>query len=99
MCDGGLVPDVMHDLLEGALQYEVKLMLRSYIRVEHYFTLENFNQRLVNFELGYMEIKDRPTAISETTLLSTGHSIKQNGKTQMFTGVVGSCLPLWVLKF
>lgn len=79
MCNGGLVPDVMHDILEGAQQYEVKLMLRSFLRIECYFTLDTFNQRLISFELGYMEIKDKPTPISETTLSSSGHSLKQNG--------------------
>ena len=28
VCNGGLLPDIMHDILEGALQYEVKLMLQ-----------------------------------------------------------------------
>lgn len=27
-CNGSLIPDVMHDVLEGALQYELKLLLR-----------------------------------------------------------------------
>lgn len=78
VCDG-LVPDVMHDLLEGALQYGVKLMLRIFIRTERYFTLEVFNSRLTNLELGYMEKKDRPTPISDTTLTNSGHSLKQAG--------------------
>ena len=28
-----VVPDIMHDILEGALQYEVKLMLKNMIEV------------------------------------------------------------------
>ena len=34
-------PDIMHDLLEGALQYEVKLMLKYMIMEYHLFTLGN----------------------------------------------------------
>jgi len=45
VCDGSLVPDIMHDVLEGALQYEVKLMLQYMINVENYFTLEALNSR------------------------------------------------------
>ena len=31
VCDGGLVPDVMHDLLEGAMQYVMlKKMINSH---------------------------------------------------------------------
>ena len=58
VCNGSLVPDIMHDVLEGALQYEVKLMLHHMIEVEGYFTLEGLNSRLENTELGYMECKD-----------------------------------------
>ena len=38
VCDGGLVPDVIHDLLEGAMQYEVKLMLKKMIEIDKYFS-------------------------------------------------------------
>ena len=77
MCNGGLLPDIMHDLLEGVLQYEVKLMLRKMIYVEKYFSLDRFNSRLVSIELGYMEIKDTPTPITSATLSSSGHNLKQ----------------------
>ena len=33
----------MHDLLEGALQYEVKLMLQVMINVEGYFSIDELN--------------------------------------------------------
>lgn len=79
MCEGGLVPDVMHDLLEGALQYEVKLMLQEMIQIEKFFILDDFNTRLSNLDLGYMEMKDRPTPIASVTLASPGHSLKQAG--------------------
>ena len=39
VCDGGLVPDIMHDLLEGAMQYEVKFMLKKMIEIDKYFSL------------------------------------------------------------
>jgi len=46
VCDGGLLPDVMHDILEGALQYEVKLLLKRMIGLDNYFTLgETFKNR------------------------------------------------------
>lgn len=77
VCEGGLVPDVMHDHLEGALQYEVKLMLQSFIQVETIFQFGNLQYLL---KLGYVEKKDRPTPITSTTLMSSGHSLKQLGK-------------------
>ena len=79
VCDGSLLPDVMHDLLEGALQYEVKLMLKLRIHSEAYFSIGELNSRLQNLELGYMESNNRPTPILSKTLNSEGNSLKQNG--------------------
>lgn len=79
VCNGSLIPDIMHDVLEGALQYEIKLMLQFMISHEGYFTLEVFNSSLVNLELGSMESNNRPTVISTKTLNSEGNSLKQNG--------------------
>lgn len=39
VCNGGLLPDIMHDVLEGALQFEVKLMLKEMIKVDKIFSL------------------------------------------------------------
>lgn len=79
VCDGSLLPDIMHDILEGALQFEVKLLLRVMVEEEGYFTLDYFNSCLENLELGYMECKSRPTLISMKTLKSAGNSLKQSG--------------------
>jgi len=38
VCCGVLIPDLMHDILEGAFQYEVKLIIL--------FSLNMFNSRL-----------------------------------------------------
>ena len=43
VCDGSLLPDVMHDILEGSLQYEVKLMLQVMVNTEGYFSLDDLN--------------------------------------------------------
>ena len=78
VCNGSLVPDIMHDVLEGALQYEVKLILQHMIYEENYFTLDKINSRLENLELGSIESKSRPTPISSNTLNSDGSSLRQN---------------------
>ena len=79
VCSGALIPDIMHDVLEGALQYEIKLMLRFMIRNEEHFTLDHLNSRLESVELGYMKIKDQATIITNKRLNSTSHSLKQSG--------------------
>lgn len=68
VCSGGLIPDIMHDILEGALQYEMKLMLKVFIIDEKYVTLSELNRQIEFFELGYMESKDRPSPISDATI-------------------------------
>ena len=48
----GLVPDVMHDILEGSLQYEVKEILKHFINTEKYFTLDELkNKKISEFSL------------------------------------------------
>ena len=70
----------MHDVLEGVLQYEVKLMLKHMIFVEQYFSLDFLNTRLENIELSCTEAKNRPTCISSITMSSGGNTLKQSGK-------------------
>ena len=69
----------MHDVLEGALAYEAKLMLVQMITNNKYFTLDQLNTRLENMDLGYMEIKDRPNLISDATFTSSSIKLKQQG--------------------
>lgn len=76
---GSLVPDVMHDVLEGVLQYEAKLMLKQFIHHDHYFTLRQLNQQIEAFELGYSEVKSRPSLISQATLQEGDNHLTQSG--------------------
>lgn len=79
VCNGALIPDIMHNVLEGVLQYEVKLLLRHMINNENYFSLDVFNSKLQNLELSSTENKNKPTSISLKTMKSEGNSLKQNG--------------------
>ena len=66
----------MHDVLEGVLQYEVKLLLCHCVRDKKYFLLSLLNDCIENYELGFMVF---PTPIKRKTLYSSDHSLKQNG--------------------
>jgi len=44
----------MHDLLEGCLQYEVKIMLREYIQEDHFFSLGKFIQHKIDHNSTYI---------------------------------------------
>ena len=79
LCSGALIPDIMHDLLEGVLQHETKLMLKHFIDDEHYFTCARLNECMRCLDLGYMEKCDRPTEITSDKLHSSDNLLKQKG--------------------
>ena len=72
----GLPGDVMHDLLEGVLQYECKEMLKIFINEEKYLTLDQLNERIKRFDYGYYNGKNRPSPISQQTLNNANNSLK-----------------------
>lgn len=80
VCSGSLIPDVMHDVLEGVLQYELKLLLQHCIDCEKYFTSKQLQQIMESFELGFMEYPNRPTPITREILRKKDNSLNQNGK-------------------
>ena len=69
----------MHDLLEGAAQYETKELLKSVVS-EKFVTLEEVNSEIEHFQYAPPDILNKPSAISATTLKSSEHSVKQKGK-------------------
>lgn len=77
-CSGAFLPDVMHDVLEGALQYELKLVLKHLIDECHCFHISTLNERIEGMELGYMETS-RPEPITTHTLRSDDNTLKQKG--------------------
>ena len=73
-----LVPDVMHDILEGTLQFEAKLVLQHIVR-ERYVSYSMFAGALARLELGYMEADNKPSEISSATLSSSDKTLGQKG--------------------
>ena len=62
----GLPHDIMHDLFEGVVPYELKLLLHHCI-CKSYFNVDIFNHRLSSFDFGYTEIKDKPVLLHDKT--------------------------------
>ncbi|XP_030606887.1 uncharacterized protein LOC115795207 [Archocentrus centrarchus] len=56
------VLDIMHDILEGVAQYEVKLLF-EYLN-ENFISTETILQRVYAFNYGFMNKKNRPTRIN-----------------------------------
>lgn len=74
----GLVPDIMHDILEGSLELCLRHMLIHFIREEKLFTLSLLNNRLASFKYGPSDIKNKPTLLALSSLTPEGH-LKQSG--------------------
>ena len=78
ICGGGLIADVMHNLLEGTLQYETKLVLKHMIG-QRYITYKAFAEMLEGLELGYMETDNKPTTIPSRVISSDDKHLGQKG--------------------
>ena len=48
----------LHPLLESSLQYELRILLLSYIKSKE-FALEDLNYEIISFDFGYSEIGDK----------------------------------------
>ena len=79
ICSGALVCDIMHDLFEGLLPNETKLMLSCFIEKE-YFTLSNLKCQISSLELTYGTESDKPNFIDRKSLYSQGSRLNQKGK-------------------
>ena len=69
----------MHDVLEGALEYEAKELLKYLIDQKH-LDAHELNSRIEAFPYGYADAVNKPSILSDTTLKSPDHSLKQTGK-------------------
>jgi hypothetical protein len=74
----GLVPDVMHDVLEGVLPFELKELIRFFIS-EKVITLPELNHAISSFPYSFLDATNKPNIIEASTLRSSDHALKQTG--------------------
>lgn len=60
-----LPQDIMHILLEGAVQFEVRYILQHFME-NRYLTLKELNTMFSQMSLGYLEERNRPPPLRET---------------------------------
>ncbi len=60
-----LPQDIMHTLLEGVVQYGVRLVLLHYIN-SNLVSLSQINGAIVSHEYGYSEVSDKPGPLKDT---------------------------------
>lgn len=71
----GMVPDIMHDILEGSLELCIRHLLVEYIREQKAFSLSTLNERIKTFMYG-VDIKSKP---SELSTIHPDVALKQSG--------------------
>ena len=74
----GLVPDIMHDVLEGAMQLKINLLLRELIG-GGFFSLKTLNSRIVSFCYSPVDAVNKPTPFSDKSLTTPDTLLKQSG--------------------
>ena len=75
----GLDPDIIHDQLEGVLPLTVKLMVKNFIQVDKYLTLEQLNQHIGAFKYGSADASNKPSELKPVILSNDSGSISQSG--------------------
>lgn len=72
------MPDVMHDVLEGSLQLEVKELIRFLISSKS-IQLSDLNEAIRSFPYVGTDSTNKPAPISASTVASRDHLVKQTG--------------------
>ena len=75
----GLPPDIMHDILEGSLRYEVKELLK-YLMKDKGLGVDILNTRIELFPYVHLDKDNKPSPISSDTLKCGHNSLKQTGR-------------------
>ena len=70
-----LIPDVMHDVLEGVLPYEVKELLK-HLTNEGIISFEKLSSAMESFPYTGHDLLNKPTPLALTTLRSSDHKLK-----------------------
>ncbi len=83
--------DIMHDLLEGIVPYEMKLLL-TYLSVSKLVSIATLNDRLSRFDFGYTETSDIPSPI-DIKIVKNDKKIRQSASKML---LLATFLPLLI---
>ena len=70
-----LPQDVMHTLLEGVVQYELRLVILYFLNNGN-FTLNDLNTVIFSHNFGYSEISDKPGPLKDTVFVNDNYKLK-----------------------
>ena len=95
----GLIPDIMHDCLEGYVQHEIKDLFK-YLSSAGILSVSSINTAIQTFPLSGSDAINRPAPISAVILASSDHSLKQTGLHiiilhKLYTQIKSMCIKLY----
>lgn len=67
----------MHDVMEGVIPYEMKLLLTHYVSCK-YVTITSLNDRLNRFDFGYSELSDKPSDLEDVVAKKTNAKSRES---------------------
>ena len=91
----GMCHDIMHDLFEGVVPFELKLLL-VHCTEKKYFTVAELNTRIVRFDFGYSNVSSRPGEIDEGSLLRNDGKLRFSAAS---TWLLAKTLPLMEIRY
>lgn len=94
----GLVPDIMHDILEGVLPMCVKHLL-SHLLQTSVITVDELNRRIDTFNFGAVEGSNRPRGTISATHLNTGELRQSGNEYYILLCHACMCFTWWVSPF
>ena len=74
----GLLPDVMHDILEGVLPLAIKHVLKHLVE-EKVVSIRNLNTRIDRFDFGCVEAANKPHGTLTRAQLNSNDPLKLSG--------------------
>ena len=74
-----LVPDIMHDVLEGCLAYEMKEII-NYAVSGVIFSLNDLNDSVSLSPYFGVDARNKPSPIATNIMLTSDHGLKQSRK-------------------
>ena len=84
--------DIMHDMFEGVIPFELKLYLQHCVR-HNYFTMTELNRRIRLFDYGYSELSSKTSEI-DINVAKVGSEMKiRQSASQMYV----FSLYLWLI--
>ncbi|KAJ8667819.1 hypothetical protein QAD02_009482 [Eretmocerus hayati] len=65
VCAPGLPPCIGHDLFEGIVAYDLKMIIDYFVELE-WFSIDELNQWIKDFPYSTEDVQDKPCPVSET---------------------------------